>query len=1016
MKSMDVPMEDNDCVVETVMPVKKKKMRQAQLPFQMLSSSESPSSTDNAPNKKKRKVMSPLVESKSPKVVKLATKENLVRNVHEKEGEERKLNRSNDSVEVITSDDEKKDLEQSDQQETKKGDSTPKRSLGKKKKLDRSQQNLGALTKFLKKTDKQVEESDVSHDNNLSEFKDDKDCQDTSVHKEKNEICLNEGSGTSVIRSELQDDEEDCQDTSVHKEKNEICLNEGSGTSVIRSELQDDEEDCQDTSVHKEKNEICLNESSGRSVIRSELQDSSQLSETDDRVANKDADSSLRETDCTITILSSDNEASSELDKSILSTSKEITDKPATPVTPKTDKDMKNKKLTPKQLEKRKEIVRRKEEKQRLKMEKEKKREEEKANRRREREEKKKEKELKELKKQMEIEQKQKEKEAKEEERKKREEAKEEEKRKKEEERLEAERKKQKAASNFASFFVPKKQEVKSTDEENVVKVKNFMPFEVKTDMKIAPICRRKLNEDEKLLLDNKCNVDLDKTELYLEDIKRRRIVPRTSSKTWPLEAKEDDDIILLDEDNVGSSNIITDTHNLEKHRPKLLQFNENRRPPYWGTWRKRSNVLNSRRPFARDKKWFDYEIDSDDEWEEEEPGESLKGSDDEKDEENPEDDEYDVDNEFMVPHGYLSDEEARADEEEIEDMSPQTQKLKLKLLGEQFEAERNAKTYKLKPKIIGCIWQGPENSFPESVPPKVKEFLSARQAWVNNIPIIFPSASPEEDISTNAECKTPTHQSVRGAKKTKFPDEALPDLIRLVHGNRHGRHGLMREFMTFWSKKGGSHLSKVSVLSKINEIADRIACPEEGPMHLKSCWYVPENIRKQYLPDVELSLPNRWKYILTPNRKDDTEIANKTEKEERDKEKEKKHVPLITHFTKKITQEEMKKQLAKSDQEETKKPSTSKLDQEETQKQSTAKPEQEETKKQLASKSDQISVPPKLPPLQRPPKRATLISVGRGEQFPERSRQNMLAKFVGLDKEKEEPLNSEKMIDSDKV
>lgn len=51
-------------------------------------------------------------------------------------------------------------------------------------------------------------------------------------------------------------------------------------------------------------------------------------------------------------------------------------------------------------------------------------------------------------------------------------------------------------------------------------------------------------------------------------------------------------------------------------------------------------------------QKLFDYEIDSDDEWEEEEPGESLKGSDDEKDEENLEENEYDVDNEFMVPHG----------------------------------------------------------------------------------------------------------------------------------------------------------------------------------------------------------------------------------------------------------------------------------------------------------------------------------------------------------------------------
>lgn len=110
---------------------------------------------------------------------------------------------------------------------------------------------------------------------------------------------------------------------------------------------------------------------------------------------------------------------------------------------------------------------------------------------------------------------------------------------------MEAERKKQKAASNFASFFVSKKQEVKSTEEEDVDKVKNFMPFEIKADMRIAPVYRRKLNEHEKLLLDDKRNLDLDKTELYLEDIKRGRIVPRTSSKTWPLEAK-DDDIILL--------------------------------------------------------------------------------------------------------------------------------------------------------------------------------------------------------------------------------------------------------------------------------------------------------------------------------------------------------------------------------------------------------------------------------------------------------------------------------------
>mgnify|MGYP002715754884 CR=1 FL=1 len=51
----------------------------------------------------------------------------------------------------------------------------------------------------------------------------------------------------------------------------------------------------------------------------------------------------------------------------------------------------------------------------------------------------------------------------------------------------------------------------------------------------------------------------------------------------------------------------------------------------------------------------FNYDVDSDDEWEEEEePGESLLDSDGEKE---PEED-YEVDNDFFVPHGYLSDDE----------------------------------------------------------------------------------------------------------------------------------------------------------------------------------------------------------------------------------------------------------------------------------------------------------------------------------------------------------------------
>lgn len=82
-------------------------------------------------------------------------------------------------------------------------------------------------------------------------------------------------------------------------------------------------------------------------------------------------------------------------------------------------------------------------------------------------------------------------------------------------------------------------------EEESVVEAKNFMPFEVKADMKIAPVCRRMLSECEKSLFDEKYNTDAQRSELYLEDIRKGRIVMCTSSKTWPLEAKDDDIIIL---------------------------------------------------------------------------------------------------------------------------------------------------------------------------------------------------------------------------------------------------------------------------------------------------------------------------------------------------------------------------------------------------------------------------------------------------------------------------------------
>ncbi|XP_078441182.1 chromatin assembly factor-1 (FASCIATA1) (FAS1) [Wolffia australiana] len=92
----------------------------------------------------------------------------------------------------------------------------------------------------------------------------------------------------------------------------------------------------------------------------------------------------------------------------------------------------------------------------------------------------------------------------------------------------------------------------------------------------------------------------------------------------------------------------------------KLLQFDKSYRPPYYGSWSKKSDTIKPRCPLAKDPN-LDYDVDSDEEWEEEEPGESL--SDCDKDEEDlasegPKEDEDESDDGFFVPDGYLSENE----------------------------------------------------------------------------------------------------------------------------------------------------------------------------------------------------------------------------------------------------------------------------------------------------------------------------------------------------------------------
>ena len=55
--------------------------------------------------------------------------------------------------------------------------------------------------------------------------------------------------------------------------------------------------------------------------------------------------------------------------------------------------------------------------------------------------------------------------------------------------------------------------------------------------------------------------------------------------------------------------------------RMKFFLFREDYRPPYRGTFSKPSRILNGRRPFGKDHEVFNYDYDSEAEWEEADEG-----------------------------------------------------------------------------------------------------------------------------------------------------------------------------------------------------------------------------------------------------------------------------------------------------------------------------------------------------------------------------------------------------------
>lgn len=208
-----------------------------------------------------------------------------------------------------------------------------------------------------------------------------------------------------------------------------------------------------------------------------------------------------------------------------------------------------------------------------------------------------------------------------------------EEKRQKEEEKVakeEAElKKKRKESEAFTKFFAKKSnksaESCEKMDVDEVEAKLNFMPFRIKPDMRLAPTVRRKLSPSRISKFDAEVLHSADNctaAKLYIDSLRTGSHVSQKQGKTWPNEDNNDDLIIigraplaagplfqdfhhffqLKIADELEGGTPIEETTDRQKYRAKFFKFEENRRPPYYGTWQKKSTLIRPRRPFVTDQ------------------------------------------------------------------------------------------------------------------------------------------------------------------------------------------------------------------------------------------------------------------------------------------------------------------------------------------------------------------------------------------------------------------------------
>ena len=346
-----------------------------------------------------------------------------------------------------------------------------------------------------------------------------------------------------------------------------------------------------------------------------------------------------------------------------------------------------------------------------------------------------------------------------------------------------------KQSSGFKSFFKASAKPSTPAPAQGEKKASRWGTYYPPKSTTLAPVVRRMLLDDD--LQDVDLNfgwnqqTPKDINQLRSSFVQQNKRVMRTRRQESKKRMRETHEASMATSTSTSSADP-TDTSLATAparihHQMKLILFHTDVRPPYFGTFRKKSSVIRGRHPLKQDHGLFNYEDDSEAEWE---PGDDQSGdecmSDDEDGEENEQgtklDDDAEADEEkWLVPHGYLSDDEGAHDEDDMDGADqegPDGKRLK-KQAEEGSASNKRAE----RPYSIGCVWGA--------------EALQHSKLGMYRVEALLPTP-----IAVFEEYVKPEKKHAKSNGKRELDAADYPDLIRLAHGSVQGNEKITADFL----------------------------------------------------------------------------------------------------------------------------------------------------------------------------------------------------------------------------